>query len=232
MTKSINIFLKKKILIYGLGKSGISSYKFLNNKAEVYLFDDNLKKKINSKLNQRLNNLKEISKIKFDKIIVSPGIDISNCRLSKILKKNFSKIYTDLDVFYSFYKNKSIAITGTNGKSTTAKILYEILLDQKYDARLIGNIGNPVLSEKRITKKTIFVIEVSSYQLQYSKLFRSKHAAILNISPDHLERHKNIKNYTLVKSRIFLAQNSSDYSYINSKNKYLQSVKNKFKIKK
>ena len=77
-----NIFLGKKILIYGLGKSGISSYKFLKNKSDVYLFDDDIKKKINLKLNQRLNNLKEISQIKFDKIIISPGIDISNCRLS------------------------------------------------------------------------------------------------------------------------------------------------------
>ena len=214
MTKSINIFLRKKILIYGLGKSGISSYKFLNNKAKVYLFDDNFKKKIDSKLNQRLNNLKEISKIKFDKIIVSPGIDIFNCRLSKILKKNFSKIYTDLDVFYSFYKNKSITITGTNGKSTTAKILYEILLDQKYDVRLIGNIGNPVLSEKKITKKTIFVIEASSYQLDYSKIFTSKYAVILNISPDHIERHKNLKNYINAKFKLLVSQSNESIAFV------------------
>ena len=75
-------------------------------------------------------------------------------------------------------------------------------------------------------------MEVSSYQLQYSKLFRSKHAAILNISPDHLERHKNIKNYIKIKSRIFFAQNSSDYSYINLTNKYSKSIKNIFKTKK
>ena len=143
------------------------------------MFDDNLKKSINTKLNQRLKNLKEVSKIDFDKIIISPGIDIYNCRLSKILRKNLSKIYTDLDIFYSFYKNKSITITGTNGKSTTAKILYEVLKDQKYDARLIGNIGNPVLSEKKITKNTIFVIEASSYQLDYSKIFTTKYAVIL-----------------------------------------------------
>ena len=204
MKKSKNIFLRKKILIYGLGKSGIASYKFLNNKANVYLFDDNLKKKIHSKLNQRLKNLNEVSKINFDKIIISPGIDISNCILSKILKKNLSKIHTDLDIFYSFYKNKSITITGTNGKSTTAKILYEVLKDQKYDARLIGNIGNPVLSEKKITKKTVFVIEASSYQLDYSKVFTSKYAVILNISPDHLERHKNLKNYFNEKFNILI----------------------------
>ena len=70
---------------------------------------------------------------------------------------------------------------------------------------------------------------MSSYQLQYSRLFRSKYAVILNISPDHLERHKNIKNYIKIKSKIFFAQNSSDYSYINSRNKYSKFIKNIFK---
>ena len=233
MAKIKNIFLGKKILIYGLGKSGTSSYKFLKNKAEVYLFDDDVKKKINSKLNQRLNSLKEISKIKFDKIVISPGIDISNCRLSKILKKNMSKIYTDLDVFYSFYRNKSITITGTNGKSTTAKILHEVLLDQKYDARLIGNIGNPVLSEKKITKRTVFVIEASSYQLDYSKIFTSKYAVILNISPDHLERHKNLKNYINAKFNLLDSQSNKSIAFVKKNDPLIikKIKKSKFKQK-
>ena len=214
MIKNRNIFLGKKILVYGLGISGSSSYKFLNNKAEVYLFDDDIKKNFKSKLKQRLYNLRQISKINFDRIIISPGIDILNCRLSKILKKNFSKIYTDLDVFYSFYKNKSITITGTNGKSTTAKILFEVLLDQKYDVRLIGNIGNPALSEKRITKNTIFVIEASSYQLEYSQIFTSKYAAILNITPDHIERHKNLKNYINAKFKLLESQSNESVAFV------------------
>ena len=114
-----------------------------------------------------------------------------------------------MDVFYSFYKNKSITITGTNGKSTTAKILYEVLSDQKYDCRLVGNIGNPVLSEKKITKKTIFVVEASSYQLDYSQLFTSKYSAILNISPDHIERHRNLKNYISAKFKLLNSQSRS-----------------------
>ena len=215
MIKNKNIFLGKKILIYGLGKSGVSSYKFLRNKADLYLFDDNLKKDIKLKSNLRLNTLKEISKINFDKIIVSPGIDISKCKLSKTLKKNFSKIYTDLDIFYSFYKNKSITITGTNGKSTTAQILYEVLEDQKYDVRLIGNIGNPALSEKKITKHTIFVIEASSYQLEYSQIFSSKYAVILNIAPDHIERHKNLKNYITAKFKLLVSQPNNATAFIN-----------------
>ena len=84
----------------------------------------------------------------------------------------------------------------------------------------------------KIKKKTIFVLEASSYQLEYSKLFRSKYAAILNISPDHLERHKSIKNYIKIKSKIFYGQKSSDYSYINVNNKYSKVIKKIFKKKK
>ena len=135
--------------------------------------------------------------------------------MSKTLKKNSSKIYTDLDIFYSFYKNKSITVTGTNGKSTTAQILYEVLEDQKYDVRLIGNIGNPALSEKKITKHTIFVIEASSYQLEYSQIFSSKYAAILNIAPDHIERHKNLKNYITAKFKLLVSQPNNATAFIN-----------------
>ena len=213
MTISKNIFLKKRILVYGLGKSGISTFKFLKKKADVYLFDDN------QNINQKLINFNQVFKTKFDRIIISPGIDILNCKLSKFLKKNFSKIYTDLDVFYSFYDNESIAITGTNGKSTTAKILYDVLVDQKRDVRLIGNIGNPALSEKEISKKTFFVIEVSSYQLDYSKIFSSKYAVILNISADHIERHKSLINYVNAKFKLLDSQTSRSFAYVKKNDK-------------
>ena len=211
MKKKIeNIFLKKKILIYGLGKSGISSFRFLRNKADIYLFDDlkNIHPKQISKL--------KLLKIKFDIIIISPGINIFNCKLSKFLKLNKKKIYTDLDVFFTFFKNKCITITGTNGKSTTAKILYEVLKDQKKDVRLIGNIGNPPLNEKKISKNTIFVIEASSYQLDYSQLFSSKYSIILNIKPDHLERHKTLQNYVDAKFKLLDSQSKSCLAFVKS----------------
>ena len=212
MKKLNNIFLGKKILVYGLGKSGISTYKFLKKKSDVYLFDDN--HKINLKNKEKIVSLKQIQKKNFDKIIISPGIDIYNCKLSKFLKKNIMKIYTDLDILFSFYKNKNITITGTNGKSTTAKILHNVLIDQNRDSRLIGNIGNPALSEENITKKTIFVIEASSYQLDYSKIFKSKYAVILNIAPDHLERHKSLKNYVDAKFKLLKTQIRGSFAYV------------------
>jgi len=219
-----NIFLGKKILIYGLGKSGISTFRFLKKKADVHLFDDN------QTINQKQIDLNQLLQTKFDKIIISPGIDILKCKLKKFLKKNFSNIYTDLDVFYSFYKNKSIAITGTNGKSTTAKILHDVLNDQNIDTRLIGNIGNPALAEKRISKKTFFVIEVSSYQLDYSKIFSSKYAVILNISPDHIERHKNLKNYVNAKFKLLDAQTRHSFAYVKKNDELINKKIKKIKL--
>jgi UDP-N-acetylmuramoylalanine--D-glutamate ligase len=212
MLNNINNFYKKKILIYGLGKSGISAYKFLKKDNLITTFDDKIKR-----------DKKKITKNKFDHIIISPGIDIHKCSLSKFLKKNFKKIYTDLDIFYNHYKkNDKITITGTNGKSTTAKILYEILKDQKIDVRLVGNIGNPILLEKKITNKTVFVIEASSYQLEYSKLFKSNIALILNISPDHLERHKTINKYIRAKFKLLKNQSKKDLAILNTKNLYIK----------
>tara|TARA_B100000780_G_scaffold163604_1_gene114412 strand:+ start:38 stop:1342 length:1305 start_codon:yes stop_codon:yes gene_type:complete len=222
MLKIENIFIKKKILVYGLGKSGLSAFKFLNKENEVYLFDD--KKKIDKKkIKKNLVSYQKLISKDVDYIIISPGIDINKCGLRSYLKKNIKKIYTDLDIFYNYYsKNRNITITGTNGKSTTARILYEVLRDQKFDVRLVGNIGNPILLEKKIKNTTIFIIEASSYQLEYSKLFRCNISAILNISPDHLERHKTLKNYIKVKFKLVRNQTKKGHSILNIKNFYIR----------
>ncbi len=219
MQRKKNFFFKKKILIYGFGKSGLSTYKFLKKKSKIYIFDDRKINFVNQTIKKKILNYSKIDLKKFDNIILSPGIDINNCKLSKFLKKNYNKINTDLDIFFKSYSNKKITITGTNGKSTTAKILFDILKDQKFDVRLVGNIGNPILSEKNITKKTIFVVEASSYQLEYSKYFQSEYAVILNISPDHLERHKTLNNYIEAKFKLIKNQNSKGVAFVNKNNK-------------
>jgi len=223
MLNNKNIFLKKKILIYGLGKSGLSAFKYLKKNNELYLYDD---KKVDNKskeVKKKLIKYEEIKKKKIDYIIISPGININKCRLSKFLKKNFKKIFTDLDVFFSQNnKNKKITITGTNGKSTTAQILYEVLKKQKIDVRLVGNIGNPILLEKNLTNKTVFVIEASSYQLDYSKIFRSNISVILNITPDHLERHKTLKNYISAKFKLIKNQTKENFAILNTNNIHIK----------
>ena len=221
-----SFFFKKKILIYGLGKSGISALKFLKSKKnKLYIFDD---KKFPKKKFIKIN---ELNNQEFDYIVISPGIDIKKCKLNFFIKKNISKVITDLDIFYAFYKNPTITITGTNGKSTSAKILFEILKDQKKDVRLVGNIGNPILSEKKIKKSSIFVIEASSYQLEYSKFFKTKHGVILNITPDHIERHGTFKNYINAKFNLIKNQSKGTFSFLNFDDKNIRRkiISNKYK---
>ena len=231
MNLNSKIFFNKKILVYGLGKTGLSSFNFLKKKNDVYLFDDNLKLKFTRTIKRKIISLKKLLKLKFDLIILSPGIDINNCQLKHLLKKYNQNIYTDLDIFYSLHRNKCITITGTNGKSTTCKLLYNILKDQKIDVKLVGNIGTPILLRKKISKKTIFVIEASSYQLEYSKIFNSKYAAILNISSDHLERHGNLKNYISAKFKLLENQKKGSKSFVNKNDKLIQNKIRKISYK-
>ena len=233
MRTNLNIFLNKKILIYGLGLTGLSVYKFLKNRSNIFLFDDFLSKNISLDLKKKTISYKEILKSKFDQIILSPGIDVNNCKLTNYLKKNQKIIFSDLDIFYNFYKNNCITITGTNGKSTTCQLLYEILLKQKFDVRLVGNIGNPILSSKNIKRKTIFIVEASSYQLEYSKLFKTKYAVILNLSPDHLDRHKTLKNYVKAKFKLLSKQSKKNISFVKKNDPLIErEIKtNKFKSK-
>ncbi len=189
------IFFKKNFLIYGFGKSGYASYKFLCKKNDCKIIDDN-KKSIPSKYSHKTINHKQLKKNNFDYIVISPGIDVNKCSLSRYLKKNSSKVITELDIFYLSYPNiKKITITGTNGKSTTSKLLYDVLKEHRKDVRLTGNIGSPTLLETNLNNNTLFIIEASSYQLEYSKFFKSDYSLILNLSPDHLERHGNFKQY-------------------------------------
>ena len=233
MSTDVNIFLNKKILIYGLGKSGLSTFKFLKNKSNVFLYDDFQLNFKNKSIKKNLISYSNILKSKFDKIILSPGIDIDKCKLSKFLKKNNNQIYSDLDIFYSFYKNDCITITGTNGKSTTCQLLYEVLSNQKFDVKLVGNIGNPILAVKNVKKKTIFIIEASSYQLEYSRMFRSKYGAILNLSPDHIERHKTINRYVKAKFKLLKNQHQGYFAFIKKNDLLIKKelVKNKFNSK-
>ena len=230
---SLQQYKNKKIAIYGLGITGQSVARVLKKfKSKIYCWDDN--KNVRKKTKRLpLKKFWLDKKLSLDAIVISPGIDIKRCKIKKFLEKNNKNIITDLDIFFELNKkNLIISITGTNGKSTTCKIIEKILKTAKYNVETVGNIGKPILSINKTKKKDAIVLEVSSYQLEYSKLFRSKHAAILNISPDHLERHKNIKNYTKIKTKIFYAQKKSDYSYINNKNRYSKKVKNIFKSKK
>jgi len=230
MLELANQFNNQNILIYGFGKSGRACFKYLrkNNKIEIY---DDKKSSIPKNLKKNSINKTKLTSVNFDRIVVSPGIDINKCTLKKYLSKNKSKIISEMDIFYlNNIKNKKITITGTNGKSTTSKLLHDVLKKHGKDVRLVGNIGNPLLSEKNIKPLTIFVIEASSYQIEYSKYFKTDFAIILNISPNHLERHRTFKNYIKSKFRLIKSQKKNSFAFIEKNNNFLKEELKKNKI--
>ncbi|MDC0619253.1 UDP-N-acetylmuramoyl-L-alanine--D-glutamate ligase [Pelagibacteraceae bacterium] len=199
-------------LVYGLGLSGTSVVKFFkrNNIKNYKIWDDKQKKLFKKK---RVVNLKETLK-NVDYIILSPGISLIK---KKILVRFKKKIITDIDFLYLINKKfKSIVVTGTNGKSTTCKLISHLLKKNKFKVLLGGNIGTPILDLK-ITKDTYVVIEASSFQLSHSKFICPDYALLLNITNDHLDWHGNMMNYRNSKLKIFMSQKKNQFALVNNK---------------
>ena len=225
---------KKSFAIYGLGATGLSviSYFRKSKIKDFYAWDDNKAKR--NQIKKRLS-IKEFSK-KLDTvnyIVLSPGIDIKKVKLKRKLLKNKNKIITDIDLFYM--KNpgvKSIVVTGTNGKSTTCKIIEHLLKKNKFKVQLGGNIGKPILNIRK-SKNSLYVIEASSFQLSHSKFIKPNYALILNITRDHLDWHGNMKNYTNSKFKIFSLQQKEDFAFLKQKKliKKFKKSKNLSKLK-
>ncbi len=214
MRESYN-FKDKSFAVYGLGVTGNSVVDFLNkNRAyKIYTWDDYLSKSNLYLKNRFIDGLNTV-----DYIVMSPGINILRSKFKKLLLKNKKKIITDLDLF--FLKNKvqkSIVITGTNGKSTTCSLIHHIFKKNGIKNKLVGNIGKPILDVKFI-KKEIYIIEASSFQLEYSKFIKPYCAAILNISQDHLDWHGSKKKYIKSKIKIFNNQTKNDIAFLNDLN--------------
>ncbi len=206
-------------LIYGLGLTGQSVVNFFvkNNVRNFKVWDDHNKDLYKSK---RTSNLvKSLHTV--DYIILSPGVSLTKSKNKNNLIKFQKKIITDLDLFFLVRKfSKSIVVTGTNGKSTTCKILSHVLKKNNFQPILGGNIGAPVLSLK-IKKKNIIIIEASSFQLSHSKFIHPNYAILLNITNDHLDWHVNMKNYINSKFKIFENQDKDQFAIVNRNFKYL-----------
>ena len=203
-------FREQTFLVYGLGLSGLSVVKFfINNKIKNFkVWDD---KKENELKKYRAQNLKHALK-QVDFIVLAPGISITK---NKNLARFKKKIITDIDLFYLFKnKSKSVVVTGTNGKSTTCKLLHHLLKNNKIKCLIGGNIGTPILDLK-VTKSSFVIIEASSFQLSHSKFINPDYAFFLNLTNDHLDWHGNMKNYLNSKMKIFEHQNENQFALIN-----------------
>jgi UDP-N-acetylmuramoylalanine--D-glutamate ligase len=209
----------KSFAIYGFGATGKSVINYFEKKGikKISLYDDSEKKRKQSKYSLEAWRFKNILN-SIDYIVISPGINFKKTKFKKKILENKNKIVTDLDLFYLFNpKAKTIVVTGTNGKSTTCKIIEHILKKNKLDVKLGGNIGQTILNLK-VKKKTTIIIEASSFQLAYSKFIKPTYAILLNISNDHLDWHGNKKNYVDSKFKIFSFQKNKDFALIEDKN--------------
>ena len=209
-------------LVYGLGLSGRSVINFFKKKGikNFKVWDDN-KKNIHKKYRSKnlINTFNQV-----DYIVLSPGISLlKNKKLSKFKKK----IITDIDLFYLYNnKSKSIVVTGTNGKSTTCKLIAHLLQKNKFKCALGGNIGTPILNLKKF-KNSFVIIEASSFQLSHSKFICPDYALFLNFSNDHLDWHGSKNKYLNSKLKIFHLQKKINFAIIN-KNLKKEFIKKKF----
>ena len=223
----------KKILIVGFGKTGVSALNLLMPMGAICAVQDTKSEdKIDGKLLDMLknNNVKcyfgapPESSEKFDMLVMSPGVPTELDFIQK-LEQSGSEIIGEVELAFRFSKGKFVSITGTNGKTTVTTLVGEIFKNAKKDTFVVGNIGFPVTSVVHETKDDSWIItETSSFQLETIQGFKPYISAFLNISPDHLDRYKNMQNYINSKARIFEFQDENDYFVVNYDDKAVYEV--------
>lgn len=224
--------MSENYLVVGAGKSGIAASELLlNMKKSVTIFEAN--QDFDEKTFRTVNEpLKEIPLVlsemddsqmkKFDEAVLSPGVPLDSS-FAERLKKNGVRISGEVELAYEYGKGKLIAITGTNGKTTTTSLTGEIMKLDNDDVRVVGNIGNPYTKEASSeTEKTVTVAEISSFQLETTDKFHPNVAAILNITPDHLNRHHTMEEYIRVKESITKNQTKDDTIVLNYEDEELR----------
>lgn len=213
----------KKVLVIGLGKTGKALCNFLvDRKAHVKVSEINPSINLESdmgfwtgkNITVETGPHNRLSFLEADLIIPSPGVP----RLPEMEEAQTKgiTILSEVELASRFLKGKIIGITGSNGKSTTATLTHKILKDSRHEAFLAGNIGTPLISfVDKSADHHIYVTELSSFQLDHIERFSAYVSVFLNLSPDHLDWHKNFKNYFEAKKKLFAAQKESGFAILN-----------------
>ncbi|WIV11243.1 UDP-N-acetylmuramoyl-L-alanine--D-glutamate ligase [Proteiniborus sp. MB09-C3] len=222
----------KNVLILGLAISGVSTAKALNKLGSKITVTD---MKSEEELKEHLVELKDID-IDYvlgsnnvdlgniDLIVKSPGIPLEAPIMKEALEKGI-EVVTDIELAYRISKNKFIAITGTNGKTTTTALTGELIKKAGLKCHVTGNIGVGILWEAVNTDENdIFVIEASSFQLESTKHFKPSISVITNITPDHLNWHKTFDNYINAKKKVLMNQEKGDYTILNYDDLLLREI--------
>lgn len=213
----------KKVLVFGSGISGIGAVKLMEDHgAEVVLYDGNesldqasLREQLGEKTTIVLGEFPEHLLEELDLVVLSPGVP-TDLPIILAMKEHGIQVIGEVELAYAFGKGDVLAITGTNGKTTTTSLLGEIMKCHQEEVFVVGNIGNPyTVAAGQMTERSVAVAEMSSFQLESIETFRPKVSAILNFTPDHLNRHHTMEAYVEAKKQIAKNQTAEDYCVLN-----------------
>ncbi|MCX5657207.1 MAG: UDP-N-acetylmuramoyl-L-alanine--D-glutamate ligase, partial [Candidatus Omnitrophica bacterium] len=233
-------FNNKRVLVLGLGRSGLSAARILKNAGcKVWVSDSGKTPKIEEQASfleregiivETGGHSDEFIDSK-DLIIISPGINSGLPILNKAREKGIPVI-SEIELGFILCPAPVIAVTGTNGKTTVTTLIGMVIEKAGRHAVVCGNIGNSFTGEiEKIKKDDLVVLEVSSFQLENIIQFRPHIAVVLNITPDHLDRYASVEDYIRAKERIFINQENSDYAVLNHRDSIVMNFKNKIKAK-
>ena len=220
----------KKVMVVGTGISGIGAIKLLNKVgADCIIYDSNAKlttKEVESKLNENKAQIiigelpSDITKT-VELLVISPGVPIDSPIVEEF-KKAGVPVWGEIELAYNYDKGRIIAITGTNGKTTTTALVGQIIKAYNEKTFVVGNIGNSYTGEVLNTEKDSYTVaEISSFQLETVHEFHPVVSAILNITPDHLNRHHTMECYAHTKERIAMKQTKADVCVLNMEDEEL-----------
>ena len=226
-------FKDKKVLVFGSGISGIGACELLEKSgATVILFDGNeklheeairMKLPSASKAQILIGQISDEQLKELDLVVLSPGVPTDLPVVEK-MKAAGIRIWGEVELAYENAKGDVLAITGTNGKTTTTSLLGEIMKCWKESVYVVGNIGNPYTqAAPKMTEESVTVAEISSFQLETIDQFHPKVSAILNITPDHLNRHHTMEAYIQAKEEITKNQTEEDVCVLNYEDEVLRA---------
>ena len=223
-------FLGKNVIVVGAGKSGIGAVTLLHTLgANITLFDGNEKADIDALKEQvapygvknvYVGELPEEVVAKTQMVVLSPGVPTDTEFVDRF-RQNGAVILGEIELGYQVSKGRLIGITGTNGKTTTTTLVGQIMEEYFGNTFVVGNIGNPyTLEALKTTENSVTVAEISSFQLETALDFKPNVSAILNVTPDHLNRHHTMENYAAAKEAIAGKQTKEDTCVLNYENEY------------
>lgn len=227
-------FAKRTVAVFGLGKSGLSTVRALEaGGARVIAWDDGeAKRREAAEAGVTLEDLTMRSWADIAAFVLSPGVPLTHPEphpTVKLAQAAGVEIIGDVELFYRAVKalvptGRIVAITGTNGKSTTTALIGHMVKRCGGDAQVGGNIGKPVLELDMPMASTVYVVEVSSYQIDLAPGLKPDVGILINVTPDHIDRHGTIENYAAVKAKLFAHQTAGDTAVIGVDDAYSSDI--------